>query len=249
MVRRAPRQPSRRGATWIRGRIERGGERLWRFDDFSDVPMSAAAQALSRLTRQGKLRRLSKGVYYHGRETAFGPSLPNPADVRKLASRKRTVFPAGIAAANLLGFTTQTARWGEVATSGFTLSRKLLGHDTVVHTRRPEAWVGLSDEEAALLDFLRRGGRTSELPPDETVRHLLALFRHPKRFERLLKVADTEPPRVRGMLGAIGEEIGKGPNALARLRASLNPLSRYDFRVLKALPGADRWQAKKDRRR
>jgi hypothetical protein len=245
---RTPRQASRQAATWIRSRIERGKERLWRFDDFPDVPMSAVAQALSRLTRQGKLRRLSKGVYYHGRETAFGPSLPNPAAIRKLASRKRTVFPAGIAAANLLGFTTQTAGRGEVATSGFRLPRKLLGHDTVVHTRRPEAWAGLSDEEAALLDFLRRGGRTSELPPNETVRRLIALFRHPKRFERLLRVADTEPPRVRAMLGAIGEESGRAPRALARLRASLNPLSRYDFGLLRALPGADRWQAKKERR-
>lgn len=245
---RAPRQGPRQASAHIRSRIERGGERLWHFDDFSDVPISAVAQTLSRLTRLGTLRRISKGVYYRGRETAFGPSLPNPAAIRKLASRAKPVFPAGIAAANLLGFTTQTARRGEVATSGFRLPRKLLGHDTVVHTRRPEAWAGLSDEDAALLDFLRRGGRTGELPPDETVHRLLALLRHPKRFERLLKVAHSEPPRVRAMLGAIGEEIGTPGRALERLKRSLNPLSRYDFGLLRALPSADRWQAKKARR-
>ncbi len=74
------------------------------------------------------------------------------------------------------------------------------------------------------------------------------LFRDPKRFERLLKVSDTEPPRVRAILGAIGEETGKGGRALARLRGALNPLSRYDFGILNALPGAERWQAKKGRR-
>ena len=239
---------SRQTMNWVRRRIERGGERLWRFEDFPGVPVSAVAQALSRLARQGKLRRLSKGVYYRGRQTALGRSLPNPAAIQKLASRSKTVFPAGIAAANLLGFTTQSAGRGEVATSGFRLPRKLLGHDTLVHTRRPEAWAGLSETEAALLDFLRRGGRTSELSPEETVRRLLALFRQRGRFERLLKVAGSEPPRVRAMLGAIGEEIGKAPRALKSLRASLNPLSRCDFCILKALPGASRWQAKKERR-
>lgn len=248
MRRQKPKQGWRPAAPEIRGRIERGGERLWRFDDFSDLPMSAVAQALSRLARLGTLRRVSKGVYYRGRETAFGPSLPNPAAIRKLASREKNVFPSGIAAANLLGFTTQTARRGEVATRGFRLPRKLLGHDTVVHTRRPEAWTGLSDEEAAVLDFLRRGGRTGELPPHEAVNRLLAVLRHPNRFERLLKVAHSEPPRVRAMLGALGEELDTPGRALARLKASLNPLSRYDFGLLTALPGADRWQAKKGRR-
>jgi hypothetical protein len=240
---------SRKAATRIRSRIERGGERLWRFEDFPGVSTGALAQALSRLARQGQLRRLSKGVYYHGRDTSFGRSLPNPAVMRTLASGgKKVVFPAGISAANLLGFTTQTAGRGEVATSGFRLPRKLLGTDTVVHTRRPEGWAGLSDEEAALLDFLRRGGRTSELPPDETVRRLLSLLRPPRRFARLVKVADTEPPRVRAMLGAIGDALGKPPRALARLRASLNPLSRYDFGLLRALPAAGDWQAKTERR-
>lgn len=241
-------QESGRAATRIRNRIERGGERLWRFDDFPGFPVSALAQALSRLARQGKLQRVSKGVYYRGRETAFGPSVPNPAAIRKLASRDKGIFPAGVAAANILGFTTQSAGRGEVATSGFRLPRKLLGRDTVVHTRRPEAWAGLSETEAALLDFMRNGGKTSELAPGETVRRLVNLFRHPRRFEHILKVATTEPPRVRAILGAIGEEIGKSARVLKGLRESLNPLSRYDFGVLRALPAAGRWQAKKERR-
>ena len=36
----------------------------------------------------------------------------------------------------------------EVATSGFRLPRKLLGSDTVVHTRRPDAWQDLSEADA-----------------------------------------------------------------------------------------------------
>jgi hypothetical protein len=237
----------RQAAKWIRQRIERGGERLWRYEDFSPAPFPAVAQALSRLTRQGKLQRLSKGVYYHGRETALGRSRPNPAAIQKLATRQGAVFPAGVAAANLLGFTTQSAGRREVATSGARLPRKLLGAETIVHTRRPEAWVGLAAEDAALLDFLRRGGKTSELSPQDTVSRLLDLSRERGRFERMLKVADTEPPRVRAMLGAIGETLRKAPRVLERLRASLHPLSRFDFGALSALPAAGHWQARKGR--
>ena len=237
---------TRRVASWVRQQIEEGGERLWRFDDFPGAQVSAVAQALSRLAREGALERLSKGVYYRPRQTALGKSRPNPAALRKLASlHDRSVFPAGIAAANLLEFTTQSAGRGEVATSGFRLPRKLLGHDTVVHTRRPEAWKALSDTDAALLDFLRRAGRTSELSPEATVQRTLALCREDGCFERLLAVAATEPPRVRAMLGAIGAQLGKRPKTLEGLRHSLNPVSRFDFGMLGGLERAVDWQSKR----
>ena len=228
----------------IARRIHRRGTRLWRLEDFRDLPFTAVAQALSRLTRQGLLERLSKGVYYRARKTALGRSRPNPAAIQKLAAQRKTVFPSGIAAANLLGFTTQTARRGEVATSALSLPRKLIGSETIIHTRRPEAWTGLSAKDAALLDFLRRGAKTSELPPQETIHKTLALLSEKGRFVRLLKVADSEPPRVRAILGAIGEQLGKSPATLRRLRASLNPFSRFDFGQLSGLPRARDWQAK-----
>lgn len=236
----APRQI----AKMIRERIERGGERLWRLEDFEGLPSTAVAQALSRLTRDGVIERLSKGTYYRSRQTTFGKSRPNPAAVQELASRRKSIFPSGIAAASLLGFTTQTARRGEVSTSALSLPRKLIGIETVIHTRRPEAWAGLSNTDAALLDFLRRGGKTSELSPEETIRKTLALISEKGRLERLLKVADSEPPRVRALLGAIAEQIGKNAAARARLHASLNPLSRFDFGLLAGLSHARSWQAK-----
>ena len=232
-------------ATRVRHRIAEGGERLWRYEDFSDAPVSAVAKALSRLAQQGQLERVSKGVYYRSRQTTFGKSLPNPTAMRNLAAARKPVFPSGIAAANLLGFTTQMPGRAEVATTGFTLPRKLLGRDTIVHTRRPDAWRGLCETDAALLDFLRRAGRTSELSPAETVQRALALFRETGRFERVLNVTGSEPPRVRAMLGAIGQELGKKPAVLQRLRESLNSVSRFEFGMLRGLPHAWDWQAKR----
>src|ERR1035438_3802249 len=95
--------------------------------------------------------------------------------------------------------------------------------------------------------FLRRAGSTSELSTAETVRRTLKLMSAAGCFERLLQVADTEPPRVRAMLGAIGEQLGKKGAALQRLRNSLNPSSRFDFGLLSGLPHAMKWQARESR--
>ena len=231
-------------AALVRRRIEGGGERVWRLDDFRDLPFDAVAQTHSRMTREGAIERLSKGVYYRTRETAFGKSRPNPSHIQKLASRRKPIFPAGIAAANLLGFSTQTARRPEVSTSALSLPRKLVGKETVIHTRRPEVWAKLSEKDAAFLDFLRRGGKTGELSQADTIGRTMTLLAEGGRFERLLRVADTEPPRVRAMLGALGTHLGKSGAALKRLRASLNPFSKFDFGALAGLPHAFSWQAK-----
>ena len=238
---------ARRIAYRVHRRIERGGERVWRLEDFRDLPFGAVAQALSRLARRGAIQRLSKGVYFRPRQTALGKSRPNPAAIQKLAGRRKTIFPAGIAAANLLGFTTQSGRAAEVSTSSLSLPRKLLGSAAVIHTRRPEAWANLSQTDAALLDFLRGRGRASELTPEKTIERTLRLLAEDGRFDRLLRVASFEPPRVRAMLGALGEELGKDQRALARLRASLNPFSRFDFGAFGGLRHARKWQAKEPR--
>jgi Family of unknown function (DUF6088) len=234
-------------AATVRARIESGGERVWRLADFDGMPSMAVAQTLSRLSRRGIVDRLGRGLYYRPRQTAFGTSRPNMARIRSLATDRNGVFPAGVAAANMLGFTTQNAARIELATVGSSLPRLLLGKDALVHTRRPAAWRTLSDEDAALLDFLRNRGASSELPAQETISKLLAFFREPGRFDRLLEAAASEPPRVRAMLGAIGEQIGQSESKLRKLRESLNPLTRFDFGILAALAFARLWQAKERR--
>jgi hypothetical protein len=228
----------------IRRRIEGGGERVWRIADFDGLPFTAVAQTLSRMARRGAIQRLGKGLYYRPRQTAFGPSKPNAAQIRALHVRRKKVFPAGLAAANLLGFTTQNPSRVELATNGLSFPQLIVGASTVVHTRRPESWRRLNAIDAALLDFLRNRGKASELSPEETVAKLLKYFRAPGRLERLLKVAPSEPPRVRAMLGAIGQQLGLPRHRLAALRRGLNPLSGFDFGVLAALAHAKQWQAK-----
>ena len=230
-------------AKLVRQRIEKGGERFWRLKDFQGLSSMAVAQALSRLRKTGYIERVRKGIYYRARQTTLGKSRPNLAKLQKLITGKR-FFPSGIAATNLLGFTTQNPNKIEVSTHALSLPRQLIGHDVIIHTRRPKSWTNLQETDAALLDFFRQGGKSSELSSEETVRKTIKWLYEDGRFGRLLRVSAFEPPRVRALLGALGEELGRTPAALQGLRKSLNPLSKFDFGLFADLKMAAKWQAK-----
>jgi hypothetical protein len=231
----------------VREKIEASEEGYWAYADFSTLPSTAVSKALSRMSNLGILKRVSKGIYYRPRQTRFGHSHPSQAEIQKLATKHRLIdnlHPSGISAANLLGFTTQNVIHGEFATSANSAPRKIIGYNAKLHTRRPSTWDNLSNIDASLLDFLRNKGKFSDLSPDETKHLLLKYFREESRFERILEVALNEPPRVRAMLGAIGQELRKSKSKLKILRDSLNPISRFDFGALRNLRYAKEWQAK-----
>lgn len=235
----------------IRQLVQAGGERFWRYQDLADYSAATTAKTLSQLVKDGTLQRVSKGYYYHPRPTRFGPSQPLLAEIPHQLT-KTPVYPAGANAANLLGFTTQNALNGTFATTANSLPSKWLGDSlrlsnlsrAKLQTRRPETWANLSNIEAALLDLLRTRGKWSDLLCSETIVQLLRHFREPERFERLVAIAHAEPPRVRAMLGAIGQELEYPGDLLKQLKEQLSPYSRFDFGKLSALQFSKEWQAK-----
>jgi hypothetical protein len=228
-------------AAQVRRQVLAGGERFWRHDNFAGLSPSAVATTLSRLTREGELQRVRKGVYFRPRPTVIGPSTPT-ASGATASSLRAPVHAAGLSAANLLGLSTQNPARREYATSAGDPPTALAG--SRVRTRRPRTRAGLAAEEGALLELLRDRASTSDLPPAETTRRLQELLSDRERFARLARAAAQEPPRVRAMLGALGELTGAEEQHVRALRKSLNPLSRFDFGVLSALPNARTWQAK-----
>jgi hypothetical protein len=227
----------------IRQRILAGGERFWNHQDLADYPSATIAKTFTQLVKEGILQRISKGHYYHPRPTRFGYSQPVRSELPYQLTQTR-VYPAGVNAANLLGFTTQNAIDGTFATTANSLPTAWLGQRAKLYTRRPSTWENLSATEAALLDFLRSRGAWSDLSPAETNLQLLNHFRVPRRFERLVAIAHAEPPRVRAMLGAIGQELKYAKDLLQQLSIGLNPYSRFEFGKLSSLWYAQEWQAK-----
>lgn len=235
--------PSRSQSTAarVRQQVLAGGERLWRHEDFAGLSPSGVATALSRLVHDGELRRMRKGVYFRPRPTVIGPSAP-AASAAAASSLRSTLHPAGLSAANLLGLSTQNPARREYATPASDPPTALAG--SRVRTRRPRVRATLTAEEGALLELLRDRASTSDLPPAETARRLQELLSDSERFARLARAGTEEPPRVRAMLGALGELAGAEEQHVRALRTSLNPLSRFDFGVLSVLPNARDWQAK-----
>lgn len=229
-------------AAYVREQIEKGGERFWRPSDFSDHSPAAVTQALSRLASEGLVERAHRGIYYMPRQTAVGPSTYTASTLNQEVLTTR-IFPAGTAAANVLGFSTQIPMKPEYATPANYSPKALDG--AIVYKMRPDSWKDLETDEGALLSFLRDRGRTSDLSDSETVRKLVSIFiASPDKYRKLVCVSDDEPARVRAMLGAIGQEIGAEKKLLVRLRRGLSIFSSYDFGRLGALKYAEDWQAK-----
>jgi hypothetical protein len=82
------------------------------------------------------------------------------------------------------------------------------------------------------------------LDAETTIARLVSRLSNPVRFRCLADAALAEPPRVRALLGALGEQACVAENALKPLRDSLNPLTRFDFGPLRALPNSRDWQAR-----
>jgi hypothetical protein len=192
------------------------------------------------MVKEGKLQRIEPGVYYRARSTIVGQSTPS-SQALTAAKIGEPLHSAGLTAAAMLGFTTQNPSRLEYATPAEHGPRRL---EAKVSSRRPDSRRLLSPREGAILEFLRDRAETSDLSPAQTVTRMRTLLSEEGTFNRLLGPAMDEPPRVRAMLGALGQEIGIAERHLQKLRRSLGPVSKYDFGLLASARYAKEWQAK-----
>lgn len=228
-------------ASLVREAISNSADKIWTYTDFTGMQTAAVSQALSRLYREGLVQRIHKGVYYRPKQTVLGESKVSSAALssKLLSSNAR---PTGCTAARVLGLSTQVPVEASYAISKTSAPRGVTGVKFTV--RRPVPTVNIGTREAAVLEFLRKRGETSEFSPEETVRRLLNIIKEPGMFAKLLGASMQEPPRVRAMLGALGQKAGFGKKELMNLKATLNQLSRYDFGRLRCMRYAKQWFAK-----
>lgn len=115
---------------------------------------------MSRLAGSGELVRVRKGLYWRGKQTRFGMTRPGALDVA-LAVAGPGSGPAGVAAAHMLGLTTQVPGTVEVAAPG-KVPEPIKG---VRFRSRPYARQArkLRPMEVAVLEVLRDPGAV-ELP-------------------------------------------------------------------------------------
>ena len=110
---------------------------------------AAVDQAFSRLTRQGKLLRVSRGTYVAPVLSRFGTRAPAPEKVVEAmaAQRGEVVAPHGANAANGLGLTQQVPIREAYLTSGRTRKLKL-GRSEVMVKHAPRWMLALGSGQA-----------------------------------------------------------------------------------------------------
>jgi hypothetical protein len=225
----------------IRHKVERGREdRLWTFNDFSYLPMYAVAKTLSRLAREGVVRRVRKGVYYRPKATRFGATKPDLTKVfTDTLDRKDVAWkPTGLSVWNALGLTTQAP-----GVTTFAVDRRVrLKGAGSVRVRIVPFVHSLSTEERGALDALRDLRLVPDTTPPETIHRLVELCREGRiSFSRMSRAAAREPPRVRALLGLIGTLLEEDDGTLTKLRRSLNPTTTFKLGLATSFAGADAW--------
>lgn len=166
---------------------------------------AAVDQALSRLTRDGKLLRVARGTYVTPISSRFGTRAPEPEKVvRALAAQGGDVVaPHGAHAANALGLTQQVPIREVYLTSGRTRKLKLgRAEVTVKHAPRWMLALGSGQAGAAVRALAWMG-------PNHARKSLSTLRRTlPPSEWRTLAAARAALPSW--MAQAIGEEVLRG---------------------------------------
>ncbi len=117
------------------------------------LPGSAAAarKAASRAAKEGELVSVRRGLYYRGRRSRYGMTLPRAEDVAREVLGTLGIGPAGYSAARAWGVTTQVpAKWH---VSTLKPADPIDGVEQ--HARRNLLRANLNEREIALLELLR----------------------------------------------------------------------------------------------
>lgn len=137
--------------------------------DFLDLAGAKTANStLDRLTKQGTIRRIARGIYeYPSFSKLLGaPASPNPDGIARAIARAHgwTILPSGNTALNLLGLSTQVpARW-EYFSDGPTKTYKWSGGTLTFKRRANRETTILSPKTALLVQALKALGEDNVEP-------------------------------------------------------------------------------------
>lgn len=131
--------------------------------DFLDVGSRAAVdKVLSRLVKQGMVRRLDRGVYdYPKQHPKLGTLSPDYDDLARALAGGDLVFPSGAVAANTLGLSTQVPAKSFYVTNSTVRSRCIAGQTIKLKRARVALLDNVHDKTNFVLQALSYLGKTN----------------------------------------------------------------------------------------
>lgn len=203
--------------------------RVFRVEDFGllRTEQQAAIVTLGRLVQQGEIQRLSPGIYYKPKRTAFGVVGPSLEDrFRDILYDKDTpvAYLTGLYAFNLLGLTTQQPTVLEIGCN-FPQREKTRGGYTVRFVLQKNPITADNIEMLRVLDSLKWIKKI----PDTTVDRSYTLLREliggytKAQQTMLVELSMKYAPLTRALLGSMltDDELS------TTLSQSLSPLTRF----------------------
>lgn len=191
---------------------------------------SAAVKAISRLLKEGKIKRLSKGRFYKPKQGIFGDLKPSDSELLKMVLYKNGQlrgYITGVALYNQLGLTTQLTRTITVAVEG---GRQEKDFGTLrirlVKSRGPVKAANVMLLQ--YLDVLRNINDIPDADVNETLARMAKRFLNldNKQVKRIKSLAcNYFTAKVVALTGLLLEYTGK--NDIRTLKKSLNSLTRF----------------------
>jgi predicted transcriptional regulator of viral defense system len=206
---------------------------------------SATAKAIERLIKKGMIKRVSTGIFYKPKQSAFGELRPQEEELLKpylFQGGKRIAYITGGSLYNRMGLTTQIPKTIKVASKVKRVTTKI-GKTQV---KPDKSYVDVTNENYYLLEILD-ALKDFKTIPDLDKKSAIALLKNKisKLSEndqsKIIRYALKYPPRATALLGAI-MELSEKKNGLESLRTNLNPLTNYKLGIKKEiLPTAQKW--------
>lgn len=216
------------------------------FAEFSYLKnFNAVALTLGRLSKSGKIARLSKGVYYKPTITKYGNLKPNEDEIlKKLLLKKNKGYISGAVAFNKLGLTTQVPNTIEIRGNSSSRLAKI-GKLRIKYKKFNEEFKTADIEVLQLLDSLQEIRKI----PDTTIKEIYTevsskiLRLTEEKVKRLVLFAKNRKPQVRALVGAILDK--RFPNLADSLLKTLNPLTTYKLGIDEyIMPNKKKWNIK-----
>ncbi len=217
--------------------------KLFSYNDIQSEKKSVVAIELSRLSKKGIVKRLSKGKYYKPKKGYFGEIPISDNEVLKSYLNMPNTYITGLKAFNEMGLTTQVPKVITIASD--MQPRRVKIKNLEIQFVPIKQKIDKKDIPLVrLLDALENMNKI----PDTKVENVILYAKNSmiklskKEINQLTKYALKYRPKTKAILGALLELLGWDVEA-QQLQDTLNPLSSYKVGIPEELlPNKKRWK-------
>jgi len=206
--------------------------KIFTYDSIPSNKKSTVAIELSRLYKQGTIKKLSRGKYYKSRQTAFGEVGPSSQDKLESYMNSSTAsYTTGLDSFRKLGLTTQVPNVITIASDRSNQRVKVDNLNIKFVRKRVDAPANQT-YLLKILDALKDIKSIPGTSVNEALKKLKnIIFKLNVNQQKKLAVYVTKyTPRTKVLLGAILKDLGLWEEAY-KIKQQLNPLTKYKLGI------------------